>query len=352
MSSPPPDDPDAERQETSVPVSESDSAPAPDPSPAENPDPVHPEARRLLEVLNSDDSHNLRDLSPREARRRLNQLPDLGPREQPLGRVEDRTVTANDRNVRVRLYARENDAGLPVLVYLHGGGWVTGGLDTSDYRCRRLAERTGCLLIAVDYALAPEDPFPAAVNDASTALEWATTAAARAGGDPSRVAIAGDSSGGNLAAAATLVARDRGRPAPALQVLTCPVLDREFESDSMRAYDEGYMLDREDLMWCWRHYLSRDEDADESYASPLRAPTLEGLPPALVITAEADPLRDQGEAYARRLRVAGVPTTLSRYAGMIHSFVDFEGTLEAAARALDETTESLRKAWEPSRAAT
>lgn len=308
-------------------------------------DALRPDVRRVLDLLNGDGSRRLADLSPAEARRRLAELPDIGPREQPLARVEDHVVYAGGRSVTTRLYAPSSDDGLPVLVYLHGGGWVTGGLDPSDYRCRRLAERAGCLLVSVDYALAPEHPFPAAVEDVTAVLEWAAGEVSSMGGDPSRIALAGDSSGGNLAAAATLMARQGGGGAVALQILTCPVLDNELGSESMRAYAEGYVLDRADLAWCWSHYLSREEDSRSPYACPLRADSLEGLPPALIITAELDPLRDQGEAYARRLEAAGVPVMLSRYAGMIHSFVDFEGSLEAAGEALDETVRALRSAW-------
>jgi acetyl esterase len=305
-----------------------------------------PQVRHLLEVLNGDGSRRLSDLSPREARRRLAELPDIGPREAPLDRVEDRTVVAEDgREVPVRLYASSRGHGLPVLVYLHGGGWVTGGLDVHDYRCRRLAARAGCLLVAVDYRLAPEHPFPAAAEDAHAVLRWALSDADAAGGDESRVAIAGDSSGANLAAAATLMARDRGEGAPVFQLLVCPVTECEFESTSMLAYGDGYLMERDDLRWCWDHYLARPGDAESPYASPLRAASLEGLPPALVITAELDPLRDQGEAYARRLEEAGVPVTLARFPGMVHSFVDFEGTLDAAAEALDRSAGALRSAW-------
>jgi acetyl esterase len=307
----------------------------------------NPQVRDLLEVLNGDGSRRLADLSPEEARRRLAELPDIGPREEPLERVEDGAVPAEDgREVPVRLYASSREHGLPVLVYLHGGGWVTGGLDVNDYRCRRLAARAGCLLVAVDYRLAPEDPFPAAAEDAHTVLQWALREADTVGGDPRRVAIAGDSSGANLAAAATLMGRDRGARAPVFQLLVCPATDHEFESASMLAYGDGYVMERADLRWCWHHYLSSPADAHNPYAAPLRAASLEGLPPTLVITAELDPLRDQGEAYARRLEEAGCGVTLTRYPGMVHSFVDFEGTLDAAGDALDQSARALRSAWE------
>ena len=215
----------------------------------------------------------------------------------------------------------------------------------NDYRCRRLAARAGCLVVAVDYRLAPEHPFPAAAEDAYAALTWALREADSVGGAPDRVAVAGDSSGGNLAAAATLMIRDRGGRQPLLQVLTCPATDYELDSESMRTYGNSFVIERRDLRWCWDHYLSGAADADDPYASPLRAPNLERLPPALVLTAELDPLRDQGEAYARRLESAGVQVTLTRYPSMVHSFVDFEGTLDSAAEALDQTADALQAAW-------
>jgi acetyl esterase len=197
----------------------------------------------------------------------------------------------------------------------------------------------------VDYRLAPEHPFPAAAEDAYAALTWALREADSVGGDQDRVAVAGDSSGGNLAAAATLMIHDRGGEQPLLQVLTCPATDCHLESESMRAYGNSFVIERRDLRWCWNHYLARAADVDDPYASPLRAPSLEQLPPALVVTAELDPLRDQGEAYARRLESAGVQVTLTRYPSMVHSFVDFEGSLDAAADALDQTADALQAAW-------
>ncbi len=232
-----------------------------------------------------------------------------------------------------------------MLVYLHGGGWVTGDLDVNDYRCRRLAARAECLVVAVDYRLAPEDPFPAAAEDAYAALTWALREADSIGGAPDRVAVAGDSSGGNLAAAATLMIRDRGGRQPLLQVLTCPATDYELDGESMRKYGSSFVIERRDLRWCWDHYLASAAEADDPYASPLRAPSLERLPPALVLTAELDPLRDQGEAYARRLESAGVQVTLTRYPSMVHSFVDFEGSLDAAGEALEQTVDALQGAW-------
>jgi acetyl esterase len=313
-------------------------------------DALDPQVRELLAVLNGDGSRRLRDLSPAEARRRLEELPDIGPREQPLERVEDLTVAADaGRSVPARLYAANTHPRLPVLVYLHGGGWVTGDLDAGDYRCRRLAARTGCLVLAVDYRLAPEHPFPAAAEDAYAVLQWAFREAGSVGGDTTLVALAGDSSGGNLAAAVTLMTRDRGARAPMLQLLTCPIVELEFARPSMLSYGDGYVLERDDLRWCWDHYLRSDGDADSPYACPLRAESLEGLPPALILTAELDPLRDQGEAYARRLEEAAVPVTLIRYSGMVHSFVDFEGSLDPAADALDRSAGALRAAADRAR---
>lgn len=302
------------------------------------------DVRALLGVLEGAGTERLADLTPADARRRQAAIARLAPDGEPLERVEDVAIPAEGRALGARIYAPARDP-RPMLLYLHGGGWVTGDLDIHDYRCRRLASAADCLLLSLDYRLAPEHPFPAALEDAYAALQWLGRSASDIGGRPGLLAVAGDSSGGNLAAAVTLVARDRGGPAAALQVLTCPITDRALDSPSMLEFADGYVLARDDVRWCWRHYIADSNDADHPYACPLRAPDLSGLPPALVVTAELDPLRDQGEAYARRLEQAGVPVERRRYAGMIHSFVDFEQSLQPAREAVAHTAAALRRAW-------
>lgn len=303
------------------------------------------EVRQLLEMLETSDGQRLASLSPEEARRRQAAIASQATGGPQVDRVEDLEVAGDGRVIDARAYAASPGTSLPVLLYLHGGGFVTGDLDIHDFRCRSLARAANCLLVSLDYRLAPEQPFPAAADDAYAALEWLSAKAADLGGDPSRLAVAGDSSGGNIAAAAALMARDRGRPRLALQVLTCPMLDRGLDTPSMREFADGYVLGRADADWCWSHYLSADDDAADPYACPAHAPDLAGVAPALVVTAELDPLRDEGEEYARRLVEAGVPVRVHRYPGMIHSFVDFEQSLSAARAAVEEAASALREAW-------
>jgi acetyl esterase len=232
---------------------------------------------------------------------------------------------------------------LPILAYYHGGGWVVGSLDTHEGVCRALANRARCLVVAVDYRLAPEHPFPAAVEDAWAAVEWLSENAAEIGGDPGRLAVGGDSSGGNLAAVMALRARDRGLRL-AFQLLVYPVTDHDLDSPSYLANADGYGLRRESMRWFWDQYLSDPAQRSHPEASPLRASDLAGVAPALVLTCEYDPLRDEGEAYAERLRRAAVPVSISSYEGMIHGFFRMPAVIDAACRALDETGSALRKA--------
>ena len=196
----------------------------------------------------------------------------------------------------------EDGQGLPALVYYHGGGWVIGNLDSVDRTCRALANASGCVLISVDYRLAPEDKFPAAVEDADAALRYVAHRAAELGIDPNRIAVGGDSAGGNLAAVVAQISRDRGSPRLAFQLLIYPVVDRDDNRLSLQEFAQGYLLTRPGMDYFWAHYLPKPEDGRHPHASPIQAESLAGLPPALVITAECDPIRDQGEAYAKRLQ--------------------------------------------------
>lgn len=294
----------------------------------------------MIEMLGGGDK--LADLSPGEARDQLAcQLREQG--EGPA--VEQATVPTPDRDIPTRVYRPAGcEAPLPTLVYLHGGGWVVGEIDACAGRCQLLADQARCLVVAVNYRLAPEDRFPAGLDDVWRVVEWLGDHADHLGGDSRRLALMGDSSGANLAAAAALKARDAGRSAICGQVLACPVLDFEFSSPSMAANAEGYLMELRDLRWCWGHYLARESDGANPYASPARAKSLAGLPPTLVITAEFDPLRDQAEEFGRRLERAGVPATVSCYAGVVHSFVEYD-TLDQAAEAVEETAAFLGAAW-------
>lgn len=270
-----------------------------------------------------------------EVRRMIAAVPRPAVAAIPVGRVEDRSVpgASGGPPIPVRLYwPRTAGDRLPLLVFFHGGGWVIGDLDSHDPLCRAMANETGAVVMAVDYRLAPEHHFPAAAEDAYAATAWAHAHAAELGAAPSRLAVAGDSAGGNLAAVVALMARDRGGPRLRLQVLVYPVVDCARNTPSYRANAEGYFLTAAHMRWYWEQYLGT-ADGSHPYASPLRARDMSGLPPAYVVTAEFDPLRDEGEAYAQRLREAGVPVTARRYDGMFHGFFSLAELLPAAREA-------------------
>ncbi|MEW6271431.1 MAG: alpha/beta hydrolase [Thermodesulfobacteriota bacterium] len=307
--------------------------------------PLDDDVQMLMNMLAAPGAPTLTSLSVEEARANMRNLTAFRAAPEPIARVEDRTVPGPAGDVPVRIYAPRTDPGLPVLVYFHGGGWVLGDLDTHDGTTRALAKLIDGVVVSVDYRLAPEHKFPAAIDDAYAATEWVVENAAAIGGDPRRVAIAGDSAGGNLTACVALKARDHGKPRLVHQLLIYPVTDARFDTVSYRDNAEGYFLTRNDMEWFWNHYLRGPQDATNPYASPLQASDLRGLPPATVITAEFDPLRDEGEAYAARLREAGVPTQLRRYDGVIHGFFSMGDVVAKGKVAMQEATEALRRAF-------
>ncbi|HEV8312458.1 MAG TPA: alpha/beta hydrolase [Burkholderiaceae bacterium] len=257
---------------------------------------------------------------------------------EPLASVQDRFLPGE---LKVRVYHPQPGARLPLTVFFHGGGFVSCGLDSHDNLCRRLANQASTVLVSVDYRLAPEHCFPAAADDACAAVRWLAAHAAEFDADASRIAVAGDSAGGNLAAVAA-------QQLPALlchQLLFYPVTDSACDTPSFGEFARGAML-RADLMrWFWRQYLVRAEDGRDPRASPLRQTRLQGLPSATIITAECDPLRDEGEAYAAALSDAGVPVGLRRWAGQFHGFASLLGPLNAAEHAVAFAAQSLREAF-------
>ncbi|MGH8983699.1 MAG: alpha/beta hydrolase [Acidimicrobiia bacterium] len=263
---------------------------------------------------------------------------------EPVHQIDDRTIPGPGGELPVRVYRPGEDRPLPLLVWFHGGGWTIGSLDTHDNTCRSLANGVGCVVVSVDYRLAPEHKFPAAVEDALAAMQWVADHGADVGGDPARLAVGGDSAGGNLAAVVSLLARDAGTPDLAFQLLVYPVTDHEFESASMRENATGYFLELESMRWFYNQYLNDENDSADWRFSPVRAAALTGLPPAFVLTAEFDPLRDQGELYARRLEAAGVPVELRRYDGVFHGFFGMREFIEPAQQAFDDVTKALREA--------
>ena len=244
-----------------------------------------------------------------------------------------------------RLYTphrAEPRAARPLLVYLHGGGWVSGDLDTHDGPCRLLAGEGGALVLSVDYRRAPEHEFPAAVEDALSAFEWAVANASDLGADPARIAVGGDSAGGNLAAVVSRLARDGGGPAPAMQLLIYPVIDLSLKRPSYHRFAEGFFLTEADMDWYRDHYLPGEDAIHDPRVSPLLASDLAGLPPAYIATAGFDPLRDEGEAYAEALRAAGVPAALQRHASLVHGFANLTAVIPAARTAMLEVAGALR----------
>ena len=247
-----------------------------------------------------------------------------------LAEIRDSEIPGPAGPIRVRIYKNSLAGNQPGIVYFHGGGFVIGSLDSHEGGCRRLSKGAACTIVSIDYRLAPEHVFPAAVDDAYAATKWVAENAATLGIDPTRIAVAGDSAGANLAAVAALIARDRGGPAICHQLLVYPVTDLKFASESYVSNGEGYFLTRDMMGWFRRQYMPPSAALDDPLASPLYAKDLSRLPAATVITAEYDPLRDEGEAYARRLTEAGVPTKLKRYDGVIHGFFSMSGAIDQA----------------------
>jgi acetyl esterase len=262
-----------------------------------------------------------------------------------VAKVEDRTIPGPDSDVPVRIYTPEGDGPFPILAWFHGGGWVVGDLESADGSARSLCVGGQCIVVSVDYRLAPDTKFPGPADDCWAATTWAVNNSAAINGDPTRLAVGGDSAGGNLAAAMALMAADRGGPEIAFQVLIYPVTDVNYNTVSYNDNAEGYSLTKVGMQWYWEHYLANEEDASNPYAAPLQAESLVGQPPALVITGEFDPLRDEGEAYAKRLSEAGVETTATRYDGVIHGFFSMGAVVDKGQQAVDEASAALRNAF-------
>lgn len=317
--------------------------------------PLHPQSKVILDLIAAQGGPPLEQMTPAELRASRAETADtfaeLFGTAEPVARVEDRSVPGPAQPIPIRVYWPQPGKTLPVLVYFHGGGWVFGNLDQVDRVCRALANAVPCVVVNVDYRLAPEHKFPAAAEDAYATAKYVAEHADEFQGDASRIAVGGDSAGGNLAAVACLMARDRGGPNLAFQLMIYPVIDYEDERPSMSEYAEDHLLTRAAMSYFWNQYVSSPEQARHPYASPIRAESLAGLPPAMVITAECDPIRDQGEAYARRLEEAGIPVVLRRYEGAIHAFFQMGAVIEAGKQAVADAADALRAAFTGVRAA-
>ena len=309
---------------------------------------LDPQVQAVLEMVIKSGRPPYHQLSPKEARQLFRETrPASTPTPPEIGMVKDLAADGPDGAIPLRLYRpRAVDAGvaLPALVFFHGGGWVIGDLETHDVLCRQLTAEAGIAVVAVDYRLAPEAKFPAAVDDAWAATRWVVAHADRLGIDARRIAVGGDSAGGNLAAVVALLARDAGTPKIALQALLYPVTDVGTEWPSYLAFADGYLLTSESMRWFIAHYLTSEKEAVDWRVSPLRASSLRGLPPALIVTAGFDPLRDEGEAYARALRDAGVRVDYVCYGGMIHGFIPMGRLIDTGNRGVAHVAASLREA--------
>ena len=274
---------------------------------------------KFLEQMAAGHGKPLHESTPDEARALGSMIAELAGPAPEMERVEEHTIESPDGEATLRILVPiERPRG--VLVYYHGGGWVIGSIDESDTLARKLAERTSCAVALVEYRLAPEHGYPAAVDDSYAALEWVGKHLSDIAGEEVPLIVAGDSAGGNLAAVVSIRARDRGGPAVALQVLIYPVTDADFDRPSCMDPENQLLLTRDAMIWCWDHYVPELSRRTEPDASPMHTENLSGLPPAVVLTAAHDVLRDEGEAYAARLQEANVPTDLQRYAGQMHGF--------------------------------
>lgn len=305
--------------------------------------PLDPNVQALLARLNAQKGSPLGTITAAEHRASTlaQAKPTGGPL--PVAAVTEHTLAGPGGALPVTIYRPAGVGPFPILLYFHGGGFVLPALPHHDWLCRVLCHGASCVVVAVDYRLAPEAPFPAATDDCLFATQWAAQHAATLDADPTRLAVAGDSSGGALAAVTALRWRDEGGPPLVAQVLLCPLTAYPTPpTPSGLAYARGYMLTRQQLLWYLQQYVS-ESAAAHPYAFPLAAPDLRDLPPALVITAEYDILRDEGERYAARLRAAGVPTTLTRYPGLIHGFFAMPGLLAQAQQAMAEVVAWLKE---------
>ena len=322
--------------------------------------PLHPQAATFLQQLSQLNSPPMETVPIEITRQALIAASQVKMAPANLARVEtvmisradyafrpslaqEASAAQSDDPLRVRIYWPHGKGPYPVCLYFHGGGWVLNNIDTHDDVARRLAEASGSVFVSVDYRLAPEHRYPASVEDAFTALQWIVANAAELQIDPGKIAVSGDSAGGNIAAAVCLMTRDRSGPPISFQVLIYPITDCDLDRPSYRENADGYFLTTAQMRWFWQHYVSSPDQMSEPYASPLRAETLKGLPPALILTAEYDPLRDEGEAYGEALRKAGVPAEVIRYEGLIHAFIKRVDQFDTAMIAIRQIGTTLRQ---------
>ena len=306
--------------------------------------PLHPEFAALFAQLDAAAEGQPPDPSVEDQRLGLDAMLPPAP-EIPVGSVEDRSVPVTDGEIGVRIYRPIGPGPHPLVMYFHGGGWVLGNVDSHDAQTRDLCNGANCVVVSVDYRLAPEYRFPTAAEDCYAATCWAVDNAASLDADADRVAVVGDSAGGNLAAVVALMARDRDGPRLHQQVLIYPVVDTDFDNASYLANAEAPVLTRETMLWFWEQYCPDQERRNNPYAAPMRAADLSGLPPALVLTGEYDPLRDEGKAYAAQLETAGVTVESVCYDGLPHFFIALSRLAPAGRVGMDKVCATLRDAF-------
>ncbi|MGE0225889.1 MAG: alpha/beta hydrolase [Acetobacteraceae bacterium] len=313
--------------------------------------PLDPDAQLVLDMIRTAGRPPFEQLSPDEARQAyMNSRRILQPTPEEVGESRDTVAPGPLGDIRVRLYRPAGSAEadvLPALVYYHGGGWLLGDLDSHDVVCRRFANAAKCRVVSVDYRMAPEHKFPAAVDDCAAATRWAVENAAILGIDPTRIAVGGDSAGGNLAAVMALMARDGTVPAVAFQLLIYPATDMMMTSVSSQTVRDGVPLTSSTMRWFIDHYICGTGDERDWRASPLRAADLSGTAQALVLTCSYDPLRDEGIAYAQRLEREGVRVVHLHYSDQAHGFMSMGRIIRAADQAIDMMAAALRKALHP-----
>jgi acetyl esterase len=310
--------------------------------------PLDPQIETILGLIKQSGLPEVWQLTPDQAREQYLMRVRKLEVKQSIHRTEDRRIPGPDSDLPIRVYwPREAKPGelFPVLLWLHGGGFVIGNLDTHDSVCRMLAEQADCMVVAVDYRLAPEFKFPAAVDDSHAVLCWLASHGSEIGVDAKRIAVGGDSAGGNLAAVLSILARDQGFPPIALQLLIYPCTAPEPETASHHKFAEGYVLSRNSIVWFYKHYLRSQRDANDFRFAPLQTDDLSRLPPAFVLVAGYDPLRDEGVEYSKRLIEAGNRVTLANYEGVVHGFYLMGGAVDAARRAVAQSAAALKEAF-------
>ncbi|TNF90690.1 MAG: alpha/beta hydrolase [Gammaproteobacteria bacterium] len=302
--------------------------------------PLAPEYEAMFAALAAEPGPKISELSPAEGREMYRIMRAVNP-ELSIGSVEDRHIDTEAGSIPIRIYRPAEEGPLPIVMNFHGGGWVIGDLDTADSVCRSLSEAAGCIVISVDYRLAPEHVYPAAVEDAYAATCWAAANADALGGS-GKLAVTGESAGGNLATVVCQKARDEDGPHIDFQLLAYPVVDHDLSRPSYDENGEGYLLEKNTMVWFWDHYCPPARRS-ESAASPLLADSLADLPPAVILTAEYDPLRDEGKAYADALSAAGVPAKLICFDGLVHDFLATAALFQCSKAAFEQAVTELKR---------